>query len=554
MIGGTKEICLRATRPELKHAQLCMRNSNGARTFPQKVLCKAPCQERVMGHSPWSRSNLPISFTLAGLLLASLAGCHQKVDEGKPKAETSLITSAAASKFDVEESTPSDYRLNLPSDFGRWTGDWDEIRKHNILRMLVVYSKTSFFYDAGRPSGLNAALAQELELYINKKLKTRAKKFEVALIPVSIDQLLPDLNHGMGDVIAASVLVTPEREKIVDFTQPVITNARLIVVTNKDAPPVVNIADLSGRQVVVNRAKLSYQLLQEQNRKLKEAGKPEIKVVDSDPALLEEDLLQMTNAGLIPGTICWDKKAEVWLPELPNLQLNSGAVLIDSGNLAWAMRNNNPRLKALLDDFFKTRREGTAFGRIMDQRFLTVKAVEHSTSKRELQKFKSYVNYFQKYARQYNFDYLMIAAQAYQESGLRQDLVSPRGAVGVMQVMPELAAAPPIKISNVHAVDQNIHAGTKMLAQIAETFFNDSGISQVDKTLFSFAAYNAGPGRISQLRREAREKGLDANKWFGNVELIAAKDIGQETVQYVSNVYKYYVAYKMVKEKELLPQ
>jgi membrane-bound lytic murein transglycosylase MltF len=123
-----------------------------------------------------------------------------------------------------------------------------------------------------------------------------------------------------------------------------------------------------------------------------------------------------------------------------------------------------------------------------------------------------------------------------------------------MQVMPQLAAAPPIRIPNVHNAEQNIHAGTKMLAQIAETFFNDPGISQMDKTLFAFAAYNAGPARISGLRREARAKGLDPNKWFGNVELIAAKDIGQETVQYVSNIYKYYVAYKMVKEKELLPQ
>jgi membrane-bound lytic murein transglycosylase MltF len=358
-----------------------------------------------------------MTFTLAALLLASLAGCHQKVDEGKRKAETSSITRAAASEFDVEESAPSGYRLNLPSDFGRWTGDWDEIKKHNLLRMLVAYSKTSFFYDRYRPSGLNASLAQELELYINKKLKTRARKFEVALIPVGIDQLLPDLNDGMGDIIAASVLVTPERETIVDFTQPVITNTRLIVITNKDTPPVASIADLSGRQVVVNKVKLSYQLLQEQSRKLKEAGKPEIKVVASDPALLEEDLLQMTNAGLIPGTVCWDKMAEVWLPELPNLNLNSGAVLNDGGALAWAMRKDSPQLKALIDDFFKTRRERTAFGRRMAQRFLTVKAVEHSTSQRELQKFKSYAKYFQEYARQYDFDYLMIAAQDIRNPG-----------------------------------------------------------------------------------------------------------------------------------------
>jgi membrane-bound lytic murein transglycosylase MltF len=211
-------------------------------------------------------------------------------------------------------------------------------------------------------------------------------------------------------------------------------------------------------------------------------------------------------------------------------------------------------LKALLDDFFKTRREGTTFGRIVAQRYLSVKAIKRSTSQQELQKFKSYVKYFQKYSDQYDFDYLMIAAQAYQESNLRHDLVSPAGAVGIMQVIPEFAAAHPVNIPNVHQVEQNIRAGTKMLALIATTYFNDPGITRMNKTLFTFAAYNAGPNRIVRLRREAKEEGLDPDKWFGNVELVVAKDIGQETVQYVSNIYKYYVAYKMVREEDLLHQ
>jgi len=137
---------------------------------------------------------------------------------------------------------------------------------------------------------------------------------------------------------------------------------------------------------------------------------------------------------------------------------------------------------------------------------------------------------------------VMLAAQGYQESTLNQDLVSPRGAVGVMQVLPQYAAANPINISNVRDPQENIHAGAKMLAQITKTYFNDPAIDQMNKTLFTFAAYNAGQNRIVRLRKQAQEEGLDPNKWFGNVELMVAKDIGQETVQYVSNIYKYYVA------------
>jgi len=178
------------------------------------------------------------------------------------------------------------------------------------------------------------------------------------------------------------------------------------------------------------------------------------------------------------------------------------------------------------------------------------KWIKNSTTEAEMKKLQAYMKYFQKYAAEYNFDYLMLAAQSYQESTLNQDLVSPRGAVGVMQVLPQYAAANPINIPDVHDPENNIHAGAKMMAQITKTYFNDPGIDQMNKTLFTFASYNAGQNRIVRLRKEAQAEGLDPNKWFGNVELVAAKDIGQETVQYVSNIYKYYVAYKMTLDQQ----
>jgi membrane-bound lytic murein transglycosylase MltF len=508
-------------------------------------------------------SRVPILVVFFSLLLIYFPSCERNAKEQKQPSTSSAAVAAAAPAvtppandaqglLDLEESTPTDPRLSLPANFGRWTGDWGQIRKHNVLRMLVVYSKTSFFYDRGRPSGMDAEVARELELYINKKLKTPARRFHVAIIPVTTGQLLPYLNNGMGDFIAAHVFATPERAKIVDFTKPIMTDERLIVVTNKKVPPVASVGDLSGRKVVVNKVRLSYELLQEENQKLKGTGKPEIDLVESDSALQEEDLLQMTNAGLTPATACWERNAEVWSSVLPNLRLNTTAVLKDAGNIAWAMRKNSPQLKALLDGFVKTHREDTVFGRIMAKRYLSAKAIKDSTSQQELRKFNLYVKYFQKYSEQYDFDYLMIAAQGYQESMLRQDLVSRRGAVGIMQVMPKIAAAQPIGIRNVREAEQNIQAGTKMLAYIAKTYFNDPGLDRTNKTLFTFAAYNAGPSRIVRLRAKAKKQGLNQNKWFGNVELVAAKDIGRESVQYVSNIYKYYVAYKMAKDQQMI--
>ena len=289
------------------------------------------------------------SATLAVCSVAPLLSCHPKAAEEKSTTVTAPETGPVPTGLEIEDSTP--YALKLPSKFARWTGDWEAITQRGILRMLVIYSKTSFFYDKGRPRGLNAEMARELELYLNKKLKTRAKKLEVALIPVTPAQLLPSLSEGVGDIIAAGVFVTPEREKLVDFTVPIITGSKLIVVTNKNAAPVAKLEDLGGREIVVNKVGLSYTLLQEMNQKLKQSGRPEIKIVESDPNLLEEDLLEMTNAGLIAATTAYDKRAELWSAVLPNLTLNTHAVLKEGGNLAWAMRKDSPTLKALLDDF-----------------------------------------------------------------------------------------------------------------------------------------------------------------------------------------------------------
>jgi membrane-bound lytic murein transglycosylase MltF len=212
---------------------------------------------------------------------------------------------------------------------------------------------------------------------------------------------------------------------------------------------------------------------------------------------------------------------------------------------------NNPQLKQLVDEFVQDHAAGTSFGNALLRRYLqNTKRLKNSTSPEELKKFNAYVEFFKKYASEYNFDYLMLAAQGYQESLLDQNKKSRVGAVGVMQVMPKLAAANPIDIPDVRDADGNIHAGAKMLHNIADTYFNDPGIDPLNKTLFTFASYNAGPNRIARLLTKAQEDGLDSNKWFGNVELEVAKHVGQETVTYVSNIYKYYVAYKLTDEEK----
>jgi len=210
------------------------------------------------------------------------------------------------------------------------------------------------------------------------------------------------------------------------------------------------------------------------------------------------------------------------------------------------LRKNNPQLKQLLDEFIPPHAVGSSFGNTLVRRYLeSTRWVVNSTSPEEMKKFETLSGFFKKYASQYDFDYLMMMAQGYQESTLEQSMRSPGGAVGIMQVMPRDAAASPIDVPNVWTADGNIHAGIKMLRSIEDKYLNDPKLDPLNKTLLAFASYNAGPNRIAKLREQAPKEGLNPNVWFGNMELLVAREIGEVTVTYVGNVYKYYVAYKL---------
>jgi|ERR1019366_75119 membrane-bound lytic murein transglycosylase MltF len=201
------------------------------------------------------------------------------------------------------------------------------------------------------------------------------------------------------------------------------------------------------------------------------------------------------------------------------------------------------------DEFVKTHAAGTSFGNTLIRRYMqSTQWITNPTNEEEIKKFKETANFFKTYSSQYGFDYLMVVAQGYQESMLNQAARN-GGAVGIMQVKPSTAAAAPISIPNVMTAENNIHAGVKVLRTIADKYFSDPKIDPTNRLLFTFAAYNAGPNRIADLRKRTLAQGLDPNKWFGNVELVVSQNVGQVTVQYVSNIYKYYVAYKLVVEQ-----
>jgi len=500
-------------------------------------------------------SRILFAAAVAFLLFLSVS-CNKKENAPAPQqaakpAETAAQPSESdlASPEEAEEGGGSG-ALVLPTSFQRRTGDLDEMLKARNIRALIMINPISFFYQNGKPQGITYEALEELERYVNKKYKTGALKVKVTFIPMRPDELGQALTEGVGDLVAQGVIITPQREEKYAFTVPLQTDVSNIVITGSALADAKTFDDLAGKPIYVNPLTVAYEKLQEISAQRVKEGKSALTVKAADKNLMEDDLIQMANAGLIPATVASSARAQLWAQILPNLKVHPDMVVSSGNNLAWVMRKNNPQFKKLLDEFVEDHKVGTSFGNTLLRRYLqNTKWIKNSTSQEELKKFQSYVEYFQKYSAEYNFDYLMIAAQGYQESLLDQNRKSHVGAVGIMQVMPKYAAADPINVKNVNTADQNILAGVRMLRNIADTYFNDPKIDQVNKTLFTFASYNAGPNRIVRLRKKAAADGLDPNRWFGNVEIEVAEDVGQETVTYVSNIYKYYVAYKLSLEQ-----
>ena len=255
----------------------------------------------------------------------------------------------------------------------------------------------------------------------------------------------------------------------------------------------------------------------------------------------------MANAGLIQAVVVQDYLADFWRKVFTNLTVHHEVKLRTGASLAVAMRKNSPLLKAELNAFLAKNGLGTALGNVIEKRYLvSTTFAKQATSEAERKKFLDLVALFKRYGEQYRLDFLLMAAQGYQESGLDQTVKSRVGAVGVMQVMP--ATGKELKVGDIRKIGPNIHAGVKYMRFVIDQYYKDEPMDELNKGLFAFASYNAGPARVRQLRQEAAKRGLDPNVWFGNVEQIASERIGRETVAYVSNIYKYYIAYKLLAE------
>jgi membrane-bound lytic murein transglycosylase MltF len=449
---------------------------------------------------------------------------------------------ATASPYDA---LPQAVRDTIGRPF---TGDFDALVKARVIRVAVTYNRTHYFIDKGQERGLTYEVLKAFENDLNTDLKTGNLKVHVVIVPMTRGQLYPALTSGKVDMVAAMVTVAPEREKLVAFSVPTRTNVSEIVVTGPGAPAISSIDDLAGQEVFVRKGSIYEESLVRLNADLKARGKPPV-VIDPAPEVLEDDdVLEMVNAGLVPITVVDDYLAMFWSQVFTDINVHRDVAVRSGGSLAIAFRKENPRLREVVNTWLGKHGQGDGFRNVVERRYLKdVKYASNAMADSERLKLAALVDLFKKYGEQYDVDYLLMAAQGYQESTLDHNVRSPVGAIGVMQVMPRTGRE--LKVGDIRKVEPNIHAGVKYVRFMMDQYFKDEPMDNLNKALMAFAAYNCGPGRLSQLRSETEKRGLNPNVWFGNVERVASERIGRETVTYVSNIYKYYISYKLLTDQ-----
>lgn len=462
---------------------------------------------------------------------------------GQAKANASKETKTTA----VEELTG----LGFGDLVSRRSGDLDMMEKERTIRVLTVYGLWSYYLDGAEQKGFVFDMFKEFETFINQRLKKGELKLNVVFVPVARDQLLTSLNEGRGDIAAAALVISPERKKLVDFSNPVSREVSEVLVTGPSAPVVKSIDDLAGQDILVRASSIYLSSLEKINDELKKRGKKPIKLVPADERLDEEDLLEMVNSGLLKWAAVSDFAASQWEKGFDHLTVREDIVFRKGGRIAYAVRKDSPLLLAALNDFLKTHRQGTLQGNMLINRdLLEIHGAKGALNESEYKRLEELFDIFKQFGEQYELDHLMLAAQGYQESRLNQNARSDRGAVGVMQLLPSTAKGKNVNIPDISTAENNIHAGVKYMDFIRTRYFSDPDIEPLNQTLFAFAAYNAGPARVRELREKTAKIGYNPNVWFDNVEYLAAKEIGHETVQYVSNILKYYIAYSLAMQQE----
>ncbi len=430
-------------------------------------------------------------------------------------------------------------------------GDLDKIKDHQVLRVLTRNNASTYFLWQGELHGFEYELA--------KRFAEQHKLRLEMVVPPSRDQLLPWLEQGKGDIIAASMSNTDDRlREAISFSRHYNTISEIVVSRSDDT--IENPDQLAGRTVVIRRSSSYWQSMQAlQNLGIK------FELVTAPEELETEELIAQVARGEIDLTVADSHILDIELTWRDDIR---AAFALQERQHGWVVRQDNPQLLQAINTFHKKEYRGLFYNVTYKKYFKNSKRIQRQVAERaestENSTLSPYDELVKKHADNFGFDWRLIVSQMYQESRFDPKAKSWVGALGLLQVMPRTASE--FGIKNLHDPDTGLHAGVQYLNWLLQRFEPELPIGE--RTWFALAAYNAGIGHVRDARRLARQKGWDANRWFDNVEkamlLLAKKKYskkakhgyvrGHEPVNYVRQIRDRYLAYVELQEGSSLAQ
>ncbi len=423
-------------------------------------------------------------------------------------------------------------------------GDLSEMIEKREIRVLTTFTLGNYFVHKGQEYGYEYSKMEEFRKFLNEGRGRRELQVEFYYIPLPYDVLIEALNTGYGDIVAANLTITPEREAQVAFSDPYLWGIKEVLVSHKDSGDIKSRDDLAGRRIHVRENSSYHSSLLRLNRDLTARKLKPIRI-ELLPGLVNTgEIIQMVDSGAVQLTVADSHLAKITAELLDSVRIHDHITFNEDVRFGWMVRKNNPELKASLDRFVKTVKKGTLTGNIFFNRYYKNNPwAREYAQKKDLEALTQYAPLFQKYGEMYDIDWVLIAAQSFQESRFDPNARSRTGAQGLMQLLP--STAKDMGIEDISTPENNVHAGVKYLRWIKDRYFSEGEINDDDRVRFALAAYNAGPANIRRSRTSATQLGYDANRWFNHTELGAMQRVGLEPVHYVRNINKYYLSFRM---------
>ena len=432
-----------------------------------------------------------------------------------------------------------------------WTGDLDGMVKRRLVRLLVVPNRTDYYLDHGEPKGSRPSMPREFERRLNRRFQTGARPIRVVFVPVARDELLPGLHCGQRRHRSGEPddhAGAPSRSSI--SRRRSATDVREIVVTGPDPPRLTSLDDLAGREILTRRSSSYWPSLEALNGRLRADGLIGPAATAVLEAIDDEDLLELVASGRLPLAVVDDHKARAWQRALPTLMLRDDLVLRSGGDIAWAFRKNSPQLADSLTPSPRPRPRAPSSAMSSPTATWWLPQQLRTSDAADRKRFLELLALFEKWGERYRFDPLLLAAQGYQEFGARPEAPQPFRCSRHHADPPRDGARPECRCGADRPAGEQRPGRRQISPPPDGRLLRRPGDRR-------FRPHAPGAGRLQcrpqpdrrspPTRRQARAR---PDRWFGEVELQAERDLGRETVAYVGNIVKYYMVYRGITEQE----